>query len=149
MNSVPVDNIKLRVLFYNSQHWPNNDKVGPICVHAEENVVAQLILFASKRPLHVCHVARRSELELIKMAKELGYPITCEVCPHHLFFTEEDVETKLGDKKGQVRPCLSTKEDREFLLKNLEYIDTIGSDHAPHTVEEKTGKNGKSIILDI
>ena len=79
----------------------------------------------------------------------LGYPITCEVCPHHLFFTEEDVETKLGDKKGQVRPCLSTKEDRDFLLKNLEYIDTIGSDHAPHTVEEKTGKNGKSIILDI
>ena len=79
----------------------------------------------------------------------LGYPITCEVCPHHLFFTEEDVETKLGDKKGQVRPCLSTKEDREFLLENLEYIDTIGSDHAPHTVEEKTGKNGKSIILDI
>ena len=79
----------------------------------------------------------------------LGYPITCEVCPHHLFFTEEDVETKLGDKKGQVRPCLSTKEDRDFLLKNLEYIDTIGSDHAPHTVEEKTGRNGKSIILNI
>ena len=123
--------------------------MGPICVHAEENVVAQLILFASKRPMHVCHVARRSELELIKKAKELGYPITCEVCPHHLFFTEEDVETKLGDKKGQVRPCLSTKEDRDFLLENLEYIDTIGSDHAPHTVEEKTGKNGKSIILDI
>ena len=46
--------------------------MGPICVHAEENVVAQLILFASKRPLHVCHVARRSELELIKKAKELG-----------------------------------------------------------------------------
>ena len=55
----------------------------------------------------------------------------------------------MGDKKGQVRPCLSTKEDREFLLENLEYIDTIGSDHAPHTVEEKTGRNGKSIILNI
>ena len=46
--------------------------MGPIVVHAEENVVAQLILFASKRPLHVAHVARRSELELIKKAKELG-----------------------------------------------------------------------------
>ena len=56
--------------------WPERDDVGPLCVHAEETVLAQLIILASHRPLHVCHVARRSELELIQKAKEMGLPIT-------------------------------------------------------------------------
>ena len=56
--------------------WPESDDVGPLCVHAEETVLAQLILLASQRPLHVCHVARRSELELIQKAKQMGFPIT-------------------------------------------------------------------------
>ena len=56
--------------------WPEREDVGPLCVHAEETVLAQLILLASQRPLHVCHVARRSELELIQKAKEMGLPIT-------------------------------------------------------------------------
>ena len=68
------------------------------------------------------------------------FPITCEVCPHHLFLTHEDLEDdKLGYKQGQVRPRLSSREDRQYLLENLEVIDTIGTDHAPHTKEEKTG----------
>ena len=61
-------------------NWPITDQVGPICLHAEENVLAKLILLGSRRPLHVCHVARKSELELIKMAKSMGHQITCEVC---------------------------------------------------------------------
>ena len=74
---------------------------------------------------------------LCKKAKEMGLPITCEVCPHHLIFTDLDVENNLGNKKGQVRPCLSSEEDRKYLLENLAFIDTIGTDHAPHTIEEK------------
>ena len=55
-----------------------------------------------------------------------------------MFLTEQHLENNfLGPKKGQVRPCLVTEEDRQFLWENLEYIDTIGSDHAPHTLEEK------------
>ena len=82
------------------------------------------------------------------MAKDMSHPITCEVCPHHLFLSENDVETSLGDKKGQVRPCLSTEEDRNYLLENLaEFIDTIGSDHAPHTIEEKKSEKGNNSIL--
>ena len=74
--------------------------------------VFSLLAQAWKKPLHVAHVARKSELELIKMAKRLGQTITCEVCPHHLFFDQKDLESRLGNKKGQVRPCLSTEEDR-------------------------------------
>lgn len=91
---------------------------------------------AAQRPLHVCHVAKQSELELIIQAKALGYPITCEVCPHHLFLSK-DCNHGLGENKSQVRPCLATEEDRLFLLNHLEHVDTFGSDHAPHTLDEK------------
>ena len=117
--------------------WPQTDDVGPLCLHAEETVLAQLLLLGSQRPIHVCHVARRSELELIQAAKDMGLPVTCEVCPHHLFLTEESAKQSLGQNKSQVRPCLVTEEDQKYLWDNLDSIDTIGTDHAPHTIEEK------------
>ena len=116
-------------------NWPRN--VGPICVHAEGETTANAILMAKGRPLHICHVARKSELEVIKAAKDMDLPITCEVCPHHLFLTLDELEGQIGPDKSQVRPCLVTKEDQQYLWDNMEYIDTIGSDHAPHTLEEK------------
>jgi carbamoyl-phosphate synthase/aspartate carbamoyltransferase/dihydroorotase len=42
------------------------------------------------RAVHICHVARKDEIEIIKKAKLKGIPVTCEVCPHHLFLTEDD-----------------------------------------------------------
>ena len=117
------------------ENWPKT--AGPLCLHAEGDTTANAILMAKGRPLHICHVARKSELEVIKAAKEMGLPITCEVCPHHLFLTEKHLENNLGPNKGQVRPCLVTEEDQQYLWDNLEFIDTFGSDHAPHTLDEK------------
>merc|ERR1719232_205206 len=119
------------------EHWPRN---APLCVHAEGRTTAAAILLASlqDRPLHVCHVARREEIEVIKAAKAKGLPITCEVCPHHLFLTEEDVD-KLGENKAQVRPILVSKDDQQALWDNMDIIDCIATDHAPHTLAEKTG----------
>ena len=49
------------------------------------------------RPLHVCHVARKEEILLIRMAKEKGMLVTCEVAPHHLFLTQDEADAlKLG-----------------------------------------------------
>ena len=50
-------------------HWPIGDDIGPLCLHAEEDVLAKIIVFGFQRPLHVCHVARKSELKLIKKAE--------------------------------------------------------------------------------
>jgi len=62
--------------------------------------------------VHICHVARKEEIEVIKRAKLKGIPVTCEVCPHHLFLTQEDAIT-LGEKTfGEVRPTLATQEDQ-------------------------------------
>ena len=53
------------------QHWPRS---APLCVHAEGRTTAAAILLASiyDRPVHVCHVARREEIEVIRAAKEKG-----------------------------------------------------------------------------
>ncbi len=115
--------------------WPASK---PICVHAEgESVALALGLAATyNKHLHVCHVARKSEIELIAKAKAGGLPVTCEVTPHHLFLTQADA-ARLGPY-GDMRPTLGTPEDQQALWQHLiTTIDCIASDHAPHTRDEK------------
>jgi len=111
--------------------------LGPIAVHAEElmlSVCLQLShLYAV--PLHIVHVSRRSEIELIARAKERGYPVTCEVTPHHLFLDEEDAR-RLG-VRGDMRPRLATADDVAAMWEYLEMVDIFATDHAPHTLAEK------------
>uniref|UniRef100_A0A8C6QTN7 Multifunctional protein CAD n=1 Tax=Nannospalax galili TaxID=1026970 RepID=A0A8C6QTN7_NANGA len=117
--------------------WPSH---LPIVAHAERQSVAAVLMVAqlTQRPVHICHVARKEEILLIKAAKAQGLPVTCEVAPHHLFLTRDDLE-RLGPGKGEVRPELSSQEDVEALWENMAVIDCFASDHAPHTLEEKCG----------
>ncbi|WP_133627226.1 dihydroorotase [Fonticella tunisiensis] len=82
-------------------------------------------------PLHVAHVSTKEAMEYIVEAKKSGYDITCEVTPHHIALTE-DVEYR-------VNPPLRKKEDIEFLIRCIQegWVDAIGTDHAPHTLEDK------------
>jgi carbamoyl-phosphate synthase/aspartate carbamoyltransferase/dihydroorotase len=123
-------------------HWPRN---MPIAVHAEGRTLAAAILMAAlyDRPVHLCHVSRREEILLIRAAKERGLKITCEVTPHHLFLSQQDVPT-LGQGRGEVRPTLAKPSDLQALWDNLDVIDCFATDHAPHTVAEKDGPNPPS-----
>lgn len=56
-----------------------------------------------------------------------GLPITCEVCPHHLFLNAKDLAI-LG-AKGEVRPRLASPEDQQALWDNLDIIDCFATDH--------------------
>lgn len=116
--------------------WPD-DKI--IMVHAEDQTLKRAIGLARKHnnKLHVCHVSLASEISLIRQTKVDGLSITCEVTPHHLFLTQEDLG-RLGGF-GLMRPPLATKEDQEALWEGIRdgTVDTIASDHAPHTKEEK------------
>lgn len=116
--------------------WP---KEKPLMVHAETETLAKAIILAKKHGnrLHVCHVARKIELELIIQAKSEGLPVTCEVAMHHLYFTHAD-EERLGHY-AMMRPPLASQEDQDFLWANIDAIDIVASDHAPHTKEEKEG----------
>lgn len=119
--------------------WP---KDRPLCVHAEGKTMAAAILLAElhKRPIHICHVSRREEILLIRAAKEKGLQVTSEVCPHHLYLTEDDFTT-LGPGRCEVRPRLATKADQDALWANLDVVDCFATDHAPHTLAEKDGEN--------
>ncbi|CAH0554904.1 unnamed protein product [Brassicogethes aeneus] len=134
--------LKLNDLDVWGKHLANWPKKAPLCVHAESQTTAAIILLASlhNRPVHICHVARKEEILIIKVAKEKGLKITCEVCPHHLFLTTKDVD-HLGEKFSQVRPVLVSPEDQQALWDNLHIIDCFATDHAPHTVEEKNSDN--------
>ncbi|XP_038215303.1 CAD protein [Zerene cesonia] len=120
------------------QNWP---KKLPICAHAEREKTGAIILMASllDRPIHICHVARKEEILIIKAAKERGLKVTCEVCPQHLFLSTNDIE-RIGKGRAEVRPVLCSPEDQEELWKNMDVIDVFATDHAPHSVEEKNSE---------
>ncbi|NWT10785.1 PYR1 protein, partial [Vireo altiloquus] len=120
------------------EQWPRH---LPIVAHAERQTVAAVLMVAQlyQRPVHICHVARREEIALIKAAKQRGIPVTCEVAPHHLFLSQDDLE-RLGKGRAAVRPALGTRQDVEALWENMDIIDCFATDHAPHTLEEKQGQ---------
>jgi len=131
-----IDDLALLMRYF--QEWPGP---GPIAVHAEGLMLPTCIALSHvyHQPLHICHVSRRSEIELIKRAKAAGASITCEATPHHLWLTQDDLP-RLGPF-GQMRPSLGTESDRQALWDNLDVIDCFATDHAPHTVAEKSSEN--------
>lgn len=122
-------------------HFAKFPKDYPIVLHSESRTMAAGILFAAiyDRPVHIAHISLREEILLIKAAKERGIKVTCEVCPHHLFLSKDDIPAISNGHpgRGEVRPRLATKEDVEALWQNMEVIDCFATDHAPHTIKEK------------
>ena len=90
------------------------------------------------RPVHVCHVSRADEIEMIRRARDAGQAVTCEVAPHHLVLDGETA-VRLGSAAA-VRPALASEPDRKALWDHLEVIDCFATDHAPHTAAEKGGR---------
>lgn len=89
--------------------------------------------------LHVLHLSTADELELLSDAPATsGKRITAEVCVHHLWFDDTHY-AKLGSRI-KWNPAVKTAKDREALLKGLldGKLDVIATDHAPHTLEEKS-----------
>jgi carbamoyl-phosphate synthase/aspartate carbamoyltransferase/dihydroorotase len=117
------------------RQWP---RTRSIVAHAEGKTMAAVILLAAiyDRPVHIAHVARREEILLIQAAKRKGIQVTCEVTPHHLFLTEQDIPL-IGAGRSEVRPRLATTADQQALWEHLEVIDCFATDHAPHTLQEK------------
>lgn len=88
--------------------------------------------------LHICHTSTKISASLIRDAKAKGYAITAETCPHYFIFDETKVLTEDADYR--MNPPLRTKEDKEAIFDAIVSgdLDVIATDHAPHTVEEKS-----------
>lgn len=86
---------------------------------------------------YILHVSTRIEIELIRAAKARGVRIYAETCPHYLFLDDSAYTNLLG--RAKMNPPLRSIEDQYYLWQALHegVIDTIASDHAPHTLTEK------------
>ncbi|MDQ1354162.1 MAG: dihydroorotase [Acidobacteriota bacterium] len=108
---------------------------------AEDVIVARDIQIQEeiKGKLHLTHLSTRDSLELVREAKKKGVVVTCDVTPHHLLLTEDLIAERL-DAVYKMKPPLRTEIDRLALVEGIKtgIVDCIASDHAPHSLEEKS-----------
>lgn len=92
----------------------------------------------TKGKLHFAHISTKEAVSLIRKAKSDGLNVTCEVTPHHLVLTDEDLQDFSTNKK--MNPPLRTKEDQKSLIDGVleGVVSCFATDHAPHTFEEKS-----------
>jgi dihydroorotase len=88
--------------------------------------------------IHVQHLSARESVEAVRAAKSAGVAVSSEVTPHHLCLTDEAVRS-LDARRHKMNPPLRGEEDRQALISGLidGTIDCIGTDHAPHSNDEK------------
>ena len=89
-------------------------------------------------PLHIQHLSTARGLDMVRAAKAEGLPVTCEVTPHHLFLSEDDISQDYNTS-FKVNPPLRTRDDCSALIQGVAdgTVDAIVTDHAPHCKFEK------------
>jgi dihydroorotase len=150
--------------------WPSAAEVQ--AVSRDLSVLADALADEPRARLHLTHVSTAAGLDLVRAAKKAGLPVTCDVTPHHLAFTDEWIagarrwawEAIGADGKARdpwadealvagpydtslrVNPPLSTAEDASACLAALldGTADAVATDHAPHTVVDKEVEFGKA-----
>ncbi len=110
-----------------------------ICSQSEYEQIERDIKLAKEIgcKYHVCHISAKESVELIRRAKQDGVDITCETGPHYLVLDENNLK---DEGRFKMNPPLRAKEDREALIEGIidGTIDMIATDHAPHSLEEKS-----------
>jgi len=109
----------------------------------ERIAVERIIKLSTKTgaQLHFCHISTKEGVATIAEAKKTQKNITCEVTPNHLMLSNEEVE-RYGPL-AIMAPPLRDRLEVEALWQSVNegLVDTFGSDHAPHTLEEKQANN--------
>ncbi len=123
--------------FYHAKTDPKHSEVRP--PECAALAVQRAVEFSRKykTKTYVCHSSTAQEADLIRSAKAEGLQVFMEVAPHHLFFDfgEQDHQ----GNRVRMNPPLRSKADVRALWTALNdgTVDTVGTDHAPHTLEQK------------
>ncbi len=108
---------------------------------AEDVMVARDLLLSADTAgrYHVAHLSTGRSLAMVREAKRRGVAATCEVAPHHLLLTDQEVATSGFSTAMKMKPPLRSQSDVEALIEGLRdgTVDAIASDHAPHHPDEK------------
>ncbi|HYO11651.1 MAG TPA: dihydroorotase [Thermoanaerobaculia bacterium] len=108
---------------------------------AEDVMVARDLILTedTEGRYHVAHLSTARSLDMVRRARAQGLRVTCEVAPHHLILTDEEVAKSGFSTNTKMKPPLRSERDREALINGLAdgLVDCIASDHAPHHPDEK------------
>jgi dihydroorotase len=107
------------------------------CIESTKNAIELAIRYKSR--LHILHISTKEEIELIRQAQIKNPGITGEVCVHYMLFDSSDYK-KYGSKI-KCNPAIKEYSDKEAIIKAVKegIIKVVATDHAPHTLEEKSG----------
>lgn len=113
--------------------------VDGVLPEAEEIMAAREIVISETNNVraHICHISTKTSVDMIRDAKRRGVKVTCETCPHYYSFTVEEVRKSGANAK--MNPPLREQKDVDAIIDGLQdgTIDSIITDHAPHSQEEK------------
>ncbi len=109
---------------------------------AEEIMVARDVTLAAMTGghVHIAHMSARGSLEAVRVGKDRGARVTCEVAPHHFTLTDEALAGPIKyDTNCKMNPPLREAADVAALIEGLRdgSVDVIATDHAPHHADEK------------
>jgi dihydroorotase (multifunctional complex type) len=137
------------ILLTNEEQLKRNKKVSTVDflrahTEAAELIAVERLLRLSMETgvrLHFCHMSTKDGLEAIATAKEAGRDVTCEVTPNHLILSSDDY-ARYG-QMAIIAPPLRSKDNVDALWCGLEEgtVDALGSDHAPHALDEKSASS--------
>ncbi|MGB9777845.1 MAG: dihydroorotase [Candidatus Bathyarchaeales archaeon] len=136
------------------KHLNRNDIEAFLKAHSENaewKAIKHLLDIAKQTHAHIhfCHVSTKKGLEMIMEGKSLGLPISCEATPHHMFLSVKDL-MKIGTLTLTLPPVRNRKNVLAIWdgVKSC-WIDILASDHAPHTLAEKTAENVWNVKVGI
>lgn len=110
-----------------------------ICSESEWKPIERDLKLAAKTgcSYHVCHVSAKESVAIIREAKKSGIDVTCETAPHYLTLNDGMLK---DEGRFKMNPPIRDEKDREALIEGIldGTIDMIATDHAPHSLEEKS-----------
>ena len=110
-----------------------------ICSESEWGQVARDVKLVEETGVqyHVCHISTKETVDIVRQAKAKGLPVTCETGPHYLAFCDMDLQE---EGRWKMNPPIRSAADRDALIEGIKdgTIEVIATDHAPHSMEEKT-----------
>ena len=110
-----------------------------ICSESEWGPIKRDVELAEEEKCryHVCHISTKESVEIIREAKQKCAHISCETAPHYLVLCDADLKE---EGRFKMNPPLRAAEDKAALIEGIKdgTVEVIATDHAPHTVEEKS-----------
>lgn len=123
--------------FNNSAKQENSDALPNLDISETTMVARDLVLaLKTKAHYHVCHLATKESLDLVKFYKSIGCNVTVEATPHHIVLNDEMIDITPNYK---MNPPIRAKKDQEALIEGIINgdVDMISTDHAPHSFAKK------------